>query len=115
MTFKCCEAMPSTGCDDAALLCVSKPTKSVWPLSRVLLNAMRGSGEGNGDVLLAWERQMEEENAALDATIEKYKEGLQKMVDRGAGADMTSAQRLMLGWFNPLRTAIAREQQAVRP
>ena len=90
-------------------------TGSVWPLSRVLLNAIRSSGEGNGDVLLAWERQMEEENAALDATIERYKEGLQKMVDRGVGTDMTSAQRLMLGWFNPLRTAIAREQQAVRP
>lgn len=76
---------------------------------------MRSSGEGNEDVLSAWERQLEEENAALEATIEKYKEGVQKMVERGAGADLTSAQRLMLGWFNPLRTAIAREQQAVRP
>ena len=82
---------------------------------RVLLERMRTeAGEADEAVLRAWDRQIRVESSALEATIQNFREGVADMLRRGEGPNLSGAQRLMVGWFNPLRTLIAEEQQAVR-
>lgn len=66
-------------------------------------------------MLRLWERQIENETASLHAMVERYRANLEAMKARGEGAQLPEARKMMLEWFEPLRDAIAREQQAVRP
>ena len=71
------------------------------------------SSEEEQEVLKAWRRQAYNETRALDEAVEKWREEVAGLRERGAIGRMPLAKRMMLQWFEPLRDAIAREQHAV--
>ena len=71
------------------------------------------SSEEEQEVLKAWRRQAHNETRALDEAVEKWREEVAGLRERGAIGRMPLAKRMMLQWFEPLRDAIAREQHAV--
>ncbi len=75
---------------------------------------MQGSSkEEDAAMLRLWERQIDSETNTLQRTVERYKESVAAMEARGERTQLPAARRLILRWYEPLRDAIHREQQAV--
>ena len=84
-------------------------------MCRTVLETMRQkSGDDEEVVLTAWEREIDKETRTLQKATEMYKAGVESMKRRGEEGNLPPVRRLILSWFEPLRDAIAREQQAVR-
>ena len=59
----------------------------------------------------AWRRQVVLETRAVEAAAARYRRDLASAVQRGEGANMPAARRLLLRWFPPLVEAIREEQR----
>ncbi|KAK4853516.1 hypothetical protein QYF36_010423 [Acer negundo] len=56
-------------------------------------------------------RQVKEETEAWERMVDEYKELEAKMIERRLAPNLPHIKGLFLGWFEPLREAIAREQK----
>lgn len=59
-------------------------------------------------------RQVKEETEAWERMVDEYKELETKMIERGLAPNLPHIKGLFLGWFEPLREAIANEQKVQR-
>lgn len=57
-------------------------------------------------------RQVKEETEAWESMVDEYKELEAKMIEKKLAPNLPHIKGLFLGWFEPLREAIAREQKA---
>lgn len=57
-----------------------------------------------------WQRQIILETRAVEAALARYRREALSMVDRGAGATLPAARKLLVSWFRPLSEAIRAEQ-----
>ena len=60
-----------------------------------------------------WKRQIILETRAVDAAVARYRRDFAAAINRGAGATMPAARRLLTGWFNPLKESIKEEQEKI--
>lgn len=56
-------------------------------------------------------RQIKEETEAWEKTVEEYREMEREMREKKLAPNLPHVKGLFLGWFEPLREAIAREQK----
>ena len=59
-------------------------------------------------------RQRQNEISAVDKEVERYREGASSTAARGDGSSLPVGRRLLQGFFDPLRSAIELEQEAIR-
>lgn len=59
----------------------------------------------------SWKRQVVLETRAVEAAAARYRRDLASAIQRGEGANMPVARRLLLRWFPPLVEAIREEQR----
>uniref|UniRef100_A0A7N0V523 DNA-directed RNA polymerase n=1 Tax=Kalanchoe fedtschenkoi TaxID=63787 RepID=A0A7N0V523_KALFE len=59
-------------------------------------------------------RQVKEETEAWDRMVEEYKELEREMRERKLAPNLPHVKALFLGWFEPLREAIEKEQKSLR-
>ena len=57
-----------------------------------------------------WQRQIILETRAVEAALARYRREAASMVQRGAGATLPAARKLLVSWFQPLADAIREEQ-----
>lgn len=57
-----------------------------------------------------WQRQIILETRAVEAALARYRREAASMVERGAGATLPAARKLLVSWFQPLAQAIREEQ-----
>jgi DNA-directed RNA polymerase len=76
------------------------------------LNANRGMGSGKYKALRR--RQVKIEAEAWEQAAKEYKELLKDMCQHKLAPNLPYMKGLFLGWFEPLRDAIAKEQESIR-
>lgn len=58
--------------------------------------------------------QIETETKAVEMGVLRYNQLAKKAVDRGEGALLKPAERLLLYWYEPLREALVKERRSIR-
>jgi DNA-directed RNA polymerase len=76
------------------------------------LHANRGMGSGKYKALRR--RQVKIEAEAWEQAAKEYKELLKDMCEHKLAPNLPYMKGLFLGWFEPLRDAIAKEQESIR-
>lgn len=98
--------------DGSAIHIESQPLARSLAAIRYHQSMMDGTPRGR-KLQENWQRQLTLETRAVDAALAKYRREAKSMVQRGAGAALPAARRLLVSWFHPLTEAIRAEQYRI--